>query len=356
MNLLARLKKEGFDPVILAPSDDYSGRLMEAGYTFYPLKYLSRKGTNPLRDLLFLGELYRLFHKIAPDLVLLYTAKPNIYGSIATRWLKIPAIATVTGLGYTFISKSLTGTLIRKMYNQAFSKIPLVVFHNPDDRDLFLKNRWVDMEKSIVIRGSGIDLAHFSAAEPKEKKETFNFLFIGRLLYDKGIRELLQAFDLVSARQEHVTLKVLGRIDPDNPSSIPLKEWQEWIAHLPRLEHTESTSDVRPHIRAADVVVLPSYREGLPRTILEAMAMKTPVIVTDVPGCRETILPGSPTNGYLCQVRNPASLAVKMEAMMALTSEERKSMGAAGRRFAAADFGDETICLKYLSEIKKLLL
>ena len=355
MSLLDQLKKEGMDPIVLAPEDAFSAQVLKTGYPVIYLRKLFRKSTNPVIDFLLLVELWLAFRKIKPAIVLLYTAKPNIYGSMAARWLGIPAIVTVTGLGYTFNSTGLAAFLIRRLYKQAFTQTASIVFHNEEDERMFLEKGWAKSSQTTVIPGSGIDTDHFTPEQNVSIPDKFEFLYIGRLLYDKGIRELVEAFQKISRRYPQVWLRVVGDIDRDNPSAVSQEEWNQLLTGTTRLIHQGPTSDVRSAIRMADVVVLPSYREGLPKTILEAMAMEKPVIVTDVAGCRDTISPSFPSNGYLCRAKDPVSLAEKMEAMIQLSSDERRKMGEIGRTFAKKHFSTELINRQYLERIQWLI-
>ncbi len=292
---------------------------------------LSRTGLNPLADLWTLLQLYRLFRELRPDALLSYTIKPVIYGSLAARFAGVPAIySMITGLGYAFGAgrRSWVTQLAKNLYRAAIRRNRKVFFQNPDDRDFFAGEGILARDdQPILINGSGVDLQRFvhvpfgGGASP--------FLLIGRLIRDKGIVEYVEAARLVKSRHPSVEFRLLGPLD-SNPSAISAEEVRAWenegvIAYL------GETSDVRPALHECAVYVLPSYAEGTPRTVLEAMATGRAVITTDAPGCRETVIDGM--NGFLVPPRDAAALAEAMERMIASPGLVQQ-MGAAGRRMA----------------------
>ncbi|MFB9146798.1 glycosyltransferase family 4 protein [Halomonas alkalicola] len=275
---------------------------------------MQRTGTNLLRDLKTLRHLYRLFREIKPDILLGYTIKPVIYGTLAAWLAKVPKrYALITGLGYAFTGEArgkrgLIQRMVRGLYRQALKRADLVFFQNPDDETLFRQLGLLSQEApSKVVNGSGIDTARFTQA-PLPKGSP-NFLLIARLLGDKGVREYVEAAAWVRERHPEITFKVVGDIDA-NPDSITRQELEAWIA-AGHIEYLGRLDDVRPAIADSSVYVLPSYREGTPRTVLEAMAMGRPIITTDAPGCRETVVEGE--NGYLVPVKSVDPLVGAMQ-------------------------------------------
>lgn len=265
---------------------------------------MQRTGTNPLRDLKALRQLYSLFREIQPDVVLGYTIKPVIYGTLAAWLAKVPRRFTlITGLGYAFTGEArgkrgLIQRMVRGLYRQVLKRADLVFFQNPDDEALFRKLGLLRQEAPTqVVNGSGIDTALFTQAPLP--KGTPSFLLIARLLGDKGIREYVAAAAQVRAHYREAVFRLVGFID-ENPDSITQTELDGWIADG-HIEYLGALDDVRPAIAECSVYVLPSYREGTPRTVLEAMAMGRPIITTDAPGCRETVVEGD--NGYLVPVK-----------------------------------------------------
>ncbi len=272
---------------------------------------LKRTGKNPFSDLVFFFSLVFLLNKIKPDIFIGCTIKPVVYGNLAAYFVKVPTrCALITGLGFTFTSrvtgiKQLVVHISHILYKLGLSKSTHVLFQNPDDRQLFTDLGLVDSKKCGLVNGSGVDLKHYSVV-PLPSNPIF--LFIGRLLVDKGIREFANAAKEVKKSHPSARFLVVGWID-SNPTAIDQRELDEWI-RSGTIEFFGKLSDVRPLIKESSVYVLPSYREGTPRSVLEAMAMARPVITTDAPGCRETVVDGR--NGYIVPVKATDKLAEAM--------------------------------------------
>lgn len=345
LKLIEELKKS-YKVILISPEDEYSNKLESIATTFF-VKQLKRQGTNPINDVLFKKELERIYKKEKIDLALHFTIKPNIYGSIAAHKAKIPSIAVVTGLGYTFLSNGLAAKVARHLYKFAFKRNSITIFQNPDDQELFRSLNLVDVKKSKLIYGSGIDLEHF---KPMKfiKNNTFNFLFIGRLLYDKGIRELILSFNNAFNNNYNINLHIAGGIDDGNPSAISKIELNSYLAKNKNIIYHNHIDDPRDLISQSDCVVLPSYREGLPRVMLEALAMSKPVITTDVPGCREIV---RNKNGLLVESKSVESLSTALNKMYNLSNEERAQMGERGRIIAQEHFSTDVINKKFLDLI-----
>lgn len=356
MDLIKKLQLEGYEVVVMTPDDGYADRFSELGIPYHSVKWLTRRGTNPLFDIFLLFELIYLFRKNRLDLCLLFTIKPNIYGSLASRIAGIPSLATVTGLGYSFLTHKLTRWTVKHLYRFAFRFSTHIIFQNKDDKALFEEKAMIRKGKSSIIPGSGVNTNYFHPFQKiPGKKEGINFLFVGRILYDKGTQELLQAYENLLQRKVQAHLLLLGSIDDNNPSAFSKNELKNWLKKLKNCQHIDGTDDVRPFIAQADAVVLASYREGLPKTILEAMAMEKPIIVSDVPGCRETIAKKEPVNGYFCEAKNPESLEEQMYRMSQLKDEERKKMGKSGRSLVIEKFDEKIINKKYIDSIQGIL-
>lgn len=294
---------------------------------------LQRTGMNPVRDIKTVIELFKLMRAIKAKFVLGYTIKPVIYGSLAAWLAKVPhRFSLITGLGYAFTGESngkrgLVQKIVKALYRFALSRNDKVLFQNPDDEQLF---RHLDIlpesVPSAIMNGSGVDVAEFQVT-PFPQQVTF--LLIARLLGDKGVREYAQAAALVKAKHPQAKFELVGWID-DNPDAISQTELDAWI-NSGTLTFLGKLSDVRPAIENASVYVLPSYREGTPRTVLEAMAMGRAIITTDAPGCRETVVDGA--NGYLIPVKSVDELAT---AMISFINEPASviAMGAKSREMA----------------------
>ncbi|MFH2058532.1 MAG: glycosyltransferase family 4 protein [Pseudomonadota bacterium] len=286
-------------------------QLTEMGVRYQDIK-INRTGMNPLQDFFTLIGLYQLFKKIKPDIVLCYTVKPVIYASIAAKIAGVKNIySMITGLGYAFIGKKIKNQIIGKIV-QFLYRIGLkgnrhVFFQNKDDLSLFQQLNIISTKgKSVLINGSGVDL-NFYKKMPFPQKTSF--LLIARLLTDKGVREYVEAARLIRKEAPDIKFKIAGWID-DNPACISKAELSAWISQG-YIEYLGKLQDVRPAIESSSVYVLPSYREGMPRTVLEAMSMGRPVITTDAPGCRETVEHGK--NGFLVPVKDIINLKAAME-------------------------------------------
>lgn len=337
--------------VIIAPKDEYSTAVQELAPTYF-VNHLNRKGTNPVRDIRFYRELKRIYQRVSPDVIIHFTIKPNIYGSIAANSVGIPSIAVVTGLGYTFLNKGLAATAAKRLYKYAFKKNDLTIFQNPDDRQLFINLKLVSQEKSTVILGSGVDLNKFYPLPKSTSNTGFHFLFIGRLLYDKGIRELFEAF-LSEFKQDSSTfLHLVGDIDKENPSAYSDESLQLMLKGNKNIIYHGRMNALNEIISNSDCVVLPSYREGLPRVMLEALAMAKPVITTDVAGCREVV--EQEENGFLVKVNSSKDLAFAMKTMKELSSLDREKMGNKGLKMAKELFSANVINEQFLNQIKQL--
>lgn len=299
---------------------------------------LSRAGLNPAHDLRAFLALVRLMRRVRPERVLSYTIKPVIWGTLAAWMAGVPhRYALVTGLGYAFTGEArgkrrIVRQLARGLYALALRRAELVFFQNPDDAALFRELGLVPGRlRLVVVNGSGIDTAEFAPAPLPDRP--VRFLLIARLLGDKGIREYAAAAAEVRRMHPEVTFHLVGGRD-ENPDALSAGEVEAWQAAGTLAWHG-ALRDVRPAIAAAHVYVLPSYREGTPRTVLEAMSMGRPIITTDAPGCRETVVDGE--NGFLVPVADPAALA---RAMLRFIEEPAliPAMGAAARRIAEARY------------------
>ena len=351
-SLILELLKNNFEVVVIAPEDKYVDEIEKLGVKFIPLSNLNRKGTNPFKDLQLIWELYNIYKREKIDLSLNYTIKPNIYATIAASFLGVKTICTVTGLGYSFLSDNMVTKLAKYLYRIAFRKAAVVIFQNDDDCELFIKKRLVHKEKTKIIYGSGINCQYY-LPEPKSNKENqFIFLFVGRLLYDKGIVEFLEAAEVVKSDNVNAEFWILGAIDTDNPSALDPNKLKSYV-DKGTVKYFEATDEVKDYIKNANVVVLPSYREGLPRVMLEALSMEKPVITTDTAGCRATVENGK--NGILVPVKDVSALANAMISMLKKDNKELQEMGVYGRKMALEKFDDKVICQNYLTLINEFL-
>jgi glycosyltransferase involved in cell wall biosynthesis len=348
--LVSALIADGHRVTVLAPHDSSVADLEKLDCRFIPLK-ISAKGLNPAEGLQLLRQFKRVFKAERPDVVLSYTIKNNIFGAMAARSRNIPFVPNVTGLGTAFLSGGLLLLIAKALYRHAFKYPPVVFFQNEDDRDLFLDNKLVKAQQARLLPGSGIDLERFAVAEYPEQSEAPVFLMIARLLLDKGVLEYVEAARQVQKQVPGARFQLLGATDSENRTAIDRDTVSAWEAEE-LVEYLGTTSDVRPHIAAAHCVVLPSYREGAPRTLIEAAAMARPLITTDVPGCRAVVTQGM--SGFLCQVKSGESLARACLKFLAMPHTEQVEMGEAGRAKMEEEFDDAIVVGAYRTAIDEL--
>ncbi|QAY77050.1 glycosyltransferase family 4 protein [Sphingosinicella sp. BN140058] len=349
--LIRALQGAGYRVLALAPPDQWSEQLVQLGVEYHPLP-MDKKGVSPARDgLLFLRYLAAL-RRLRPDVFLGYTAKPNIYGSLAAQALGIKVINNVSGLGTAFIQGGWLMRTVSTLYRLAFRRSEVVFFQNGEDRDLFLDRQIVEPAKARLLPGSGIDLERFRPRTVVAGRGTVSFLLVARMLWDKGVGEFVDAARAVRDRAPEARFQLLGFLDAENRTAVSRADVERWQQEgvVDYLGHSD---DVRPFIAAADCVVLPSYREGLPRSLLEASAMAKPIIATDVPGCRHITEHG--VNGFLCAPRDAGSLAEAMLTVLRLSKAEREALGAAGRAKARAEFDERIVTERYVEAIAAAL-
>jgi glycosyltransferase involved in cell wall biosynthesis len=315
---------------------------------------MNNKGTNPVEDSRLIYDFYRLYKRIAPDVILQYTIKPNIYGSFAAGMLKIPVISSITGLGTVFLNDGISSRIAKWLYKNALRFATDVFFLNSADRALFIDSKLVEAKKASLMPGSGIDTELFM---PRKKRQDddgkFRFLLIARLIKDKGIVEYANAAKKIREKgNSQAEFLLLGAYYPGNPTAITEQEIAEWEEE--GIIHYLGTNDDVPSVIAdVDCVVLPSYREGISQVLLEAASMAKPIIATDVPGCREVVEDG--VNGYLCKAKNVDDLAMQMEKMLLLEEEVCREMGNKGREKVIDEFDEAVVNRKYLAKIEEIL-
>jgi glycosyltransferase involved in cell wall biosynthesis len=353
-NIISMLLEKGHEVFVLAPLDEY----ISYKKSFPQVKHISlltlkRNSTNPINDFLLFRELYKRYKEFKLDFVIHYTHKPNIFGSIAAKLLGIRSVAVVTGLGYGLIRNGLLNYTMSLLYKLSAGKKELTIFLNEDDRALFINKKITEPSKSIVIAGSGVDTAFYKIDSTIENKDFLNFVFVGRLLKDKGIFEYVEAANHFKAiYSDKIKFTVVGDFDRGNPSSINKESLYQWIKDE-TIDYKGFISDIRPFLAEADCVVLPSYREGVPRTILEAMAMRKPIITSNVAGCRETVHEG--LNGFLIESQSGQALIEGIDKFLLLNKDERIEMGLKGREMAEKKFDSKIIAETFYRNIEGYL-
>jgi len=361
--LIRALVQAGHEVVAVAPPDEYVPRLAALGCRYIEMP-MDNRGTHPVRDALLLLRLIRVLRAERPAAMLGFTVKPNIYGSIACHLVGVAAINNISGLGAVFISRGWITHVVQWLYRQALARSAQVFFQNKDDEALFLSRGLAPKGQTGLLPGSGVDLVRFAPLEGQgnsrrgsghQPARPFRFLLIARMLWDKGVGEYVEAARVL--RRAHpqletaVEFNLLGFLDVKNPAAISRDQMNAWVDEGV-VKYLGSTDDPRPFIADADCVVLPSYREGTPRSLLEAAAMARPIVTTDVEGCREVVDDG--INGLLCQVRSGEDLAKKMSQMLSLSDEEREQMGRAGRAKMERQFDEQIVIDRYLSVLERV--
>lgn len=345
MGIVRALQNAGHEVAVLAPGE--GAGLEAAGVRHIPLE-MDAKGLSPLSGIALTARMTRHFRSEQPDVVLSWTIKNNIFGAIAARRAGVPFIPNVSGLGTAFLSGGALQHVAEILYRRAFRSLDTVFFQNAEDRGLFTDRRLVRTEQTHLLPGSGIDLARFNATPMPDTAPVF--LMVARLLRDKGVVEFVEAARIVRARHPEATFSLLGALDADNRSAIPETLLHAWVAEG-IIDYLGTALDVRPHIERAHCVVLPSYREGAPRTLIEAAAMGRPVIATDVPGCRAVVK--RELTGLLCDVRSAESLAKTCLQFLGMTPQSRAAMGQAGRARIENQYDEKLVVKAYLAAIER---
>jgi glycosyltransferase involved in cell wall biosynthesis len=395
--LIEKLIERGFTIQVLTPRDAYTARFEGmTGLTFVELRHFKSKSISPIQDTLLYKELLRHYRSLQPDLIFHYTVKANIFGAMAAANAGISAICVVTGLGYTFTGKGWLQTVVKVLYKKALRKTAEVWFLNEDDRQVFLKDQLIDPARAFVLPGEGVDPEVFFAApfdpgrhsspdgprqiqtpSPDDPSQNLSprhpapstplaamgmsqatpappkitFLLIARIIRHKGIHEFVEAAKKLKQQGLAVQCQLLGFFDDNNPVAISRQEIAEWERRniLSYLGHTD---DVAKVIEKADCIVLPSYREGMPLSLLEGASMCKTLIAADTPGCRTLIREG--INGYLCREKDGADLARAMTAYYHLPPSAKAQMGIEGRKIVLQSFTREIVTGIYLEKINAL--
>ena len=348
--LISSLMDKGNQVITIAPRDKYTNKLVELGCRHMAVKMDSR-GANPIKDFLLIFELFWIYKRVRPDIILHYTVKPNIYGTIAASLLGIPVVNNVCGLGTVFLNQNIVSKVAITLYRVAFRFPKKIFFQNEDDKQLFLKKRIVSKNVCDLLPGSGINIDDYSPGTTQKKSKRFTFLLISRLIYDKGILEYIDAIDSLKKEGINADFQLLGPIDEKHKRGIPAKTVQKWVEKN-QVEYLGATEDVKSFIEKADCIVLPSYREGTPKSLLEAASMGKPIVATNVPGCNNIVKDGK--NGYLCKLQNSSDLASKMKKMLSLESHSRTEMGNYSREYVKHKFDENIVIEKYISAINSI--
>jgi glycosyltransferase involved in cell wall biosynthesis len=350
LSLIKSLQSKGYEVIALAPNDNYVDEIESIGVKCYNV-FLKQKGTNPITDFYLFIQYLKLFNKIKPDIILSYTIKPNVYGNFAANILNIPTVNNISGLGTLFIKTTLTSHIGKILYKLSLKSSAHVFFQNNNDLELFLQLKLVNSLKSSVIPGSGVDTTKFK--QNKNTNRGRKFLFVGRLIGDKGVFEYLEAATKILKEYPNVEFLLAGELGYNNKTAltkIQLDRYTEFNSHIIYLGKTDNMFSL---LQSIDVMVLPSYREGLSKSLVEAASMSLPIITTDVPGCNDVVK--NEYNGFICELKSIESLKQSIKKIIELSPEKRNEMGINGRKIAISKFDKNIVIQHYLKVIKTIL-
>lgn len=346
------LVEQGYKVTCLSPKDDYSDKLISELYVEWIPLNIHRHSTNPIKDLFLLYQFIHCYRKLKPIACLHYTIKNNIFGSIAAKITSCKVINNITGLGTLFIKKSFATSIAVFLYKLSNVCSDIIFCQNPVDRDFLIKERLVSKEKLILIPGSGVDLNKFNPSQKEQRSNNFRFLYVGRMLRDKGVYELIDAFNSIDQSKTPSTLYLVGFIDTDSSASISMEQIRNWTiqnSNIVWVGHSDSMAKIYAN---CDCVVLPSYREGLPRSLLEAGAMGLPSIASNVPGCSDVIINGY--NGLLCEVKNAEDLASRMVEISSMDSEALNAIGINARNHVENKYDERIVVDATLNALNRV--
>lgn len=352
--LVNALREAGYQVVAVAPPDQHVPRIMALGVRFVPFP-MDSNGVNPFKDFMLFLRYLAMFWREKPSIYLSFTVKPNIFGGLAAACLGIPAISNVAGLGTPFVRDTWVTRVVEFLYRVAFWKARKVFFQNDEDMVLFDERRLINRQVADRLPGSGVDTEHFAphTGEATRRLGPIRFLLLARLLWAKGIGEYVEAARQLRADGVAAEFQLLGFVNSASPTAISREQVEQWqcegiITYLGEME------DVKPALTDADCVVLPSYyREGVPRSLLEAASMGKPVITTETVGCRDAVDDG--VTGLLCRPRDSEDLAEKMREFANMPPIERQDFGRRGREKMIREFDERIVTKRYLETIEDIL-
>ncbi|MCD7750424.1 MAG: glycosyltransferase family 4 protein [Lachnospiraceae bacterium] len=323
--LIQELVHQGNQVIVSIPScDDENKELLESYGCSVLFMTMDRRGKNPFQDLTVITQYWKLLKEVKPDKVITYTIKPNIYGSLVCKWKKVPHYANVTGLGSTFQKEGILRKLVSLMYRFSMNKAEKVFFENEGNRDTLVQDGIIRQEQTVVLPGAGVNLDEFPATSYPEEQSPIRFLFIGRIMQEKGVDEYFDAIVRLKKDYPDTEFLFIGWYEEHYEAKVRQLEEQGL------LQFYGFQPNVKPFIEKAHCIVLPSWHEGMSNTLLEASAMCRPIITTRIHGCMEAVEEG--VNGYLTEKQSAESIYLAMHQFMEIPYEEKKQMGAAGRK------------------------
>lgn len=351
--VIRALHREGYKVIIIAPVDEtVSNLLREPGVEFVGLQSFRRNSTSIISSVKMTLEFQRIYQRTRPDIVIHYGVQANVWGNFGARLAGIPSVCVVTGLGYTFLHTGFIPWVTRWLYRLSFLKTAKIVFENEEDQELLIKKAIVWRENTLRVPGCGVDTNYFKPSTVKRKPRGPVFLFMGRLLYDKGIREFAAAAARLKTSFPRAQCWILGHLDDQNPAHIQRNELVNWVQEG-YIQYKGASDDVRPFVAQSDWMVLPSYREGLSKVLLEAMAMAKPIITTDTPGCSETVREGQ--TGFIVPVKDSEQLYQMMLHCCSIEAEQRQKMGNEARVIAIQDYDATLVGALYVRLVAEIM-
>lgn len=346
--LIKVLQEHSYEVHTVAPLSNFTD-IENPGTIFHEVKNLERKGKNPFSDLFLIFEYCKIYREIKPEAVLSYTIKTNIYSAIACRFAKIPIICTVNGLGAVFDKKNLVSKLVKNLYRFAFKQTKAVVFQNKEDCDFFIGEKIIKNKNIYITQGSGVNLKKFLPQVKYSNKMIF--ILISRMLANKGIFEFVEAGKQIKKEYPKTEFILLGPVDYDNPARIK-REFLESLKKDDGVYYVGATDNVKPYIADSSAVILPSYyREGVPKILIEALAMGKPVITTKLPGCCETVIDS--VNGFFVKEKSSDSLYSAIKQFILLDRDKQKDMGFESRKLAEEKFDEQEVIRIYMEILDK---
>lgn len=339
--LINELLLNGHEVYISLPDGDLIRPLEKMGCRFIDTP-VDRRGINPVTDFKLLMKYKYLMKHLAPDMVITYTIKPNIYGGIAARQAKVPYAVNITGLGTAFERKGILRKIVNYLYKYSLGKAKVVFFENEGDKEVMLSSKTVAKEKIVVLSGAGVNLDDYPYIE-YPSNDIPHFLFIGRVMREKGVDELFEAMRRLRAEGVECFLDVVGPFEEDYKDKLEQYEKDGW------LKYHGYQNDVRPFIAPCDCFVLPSWHEGMANTNLECAASGRPVITSNIPGCKEAVIEG--VSGLLCEPKNSKSLYLVMKQMAEMSAEERVQMSKTGRKHMEDVFDKKKVVAKTIKHL-----
>lgn len=350
-NTIKKLISEGYEVVAIAPEDIYSLKLIDLGCRYVPLN-IDQGGVNPFKDMLTLLSIVVLLTRNRIDAILNFTPKNNIYFSLVAKLFSIPVINNIAGLGNVFVNGGIVSIICRILYKASQAGAAKIFFQNEEDQRMFLRDIIPNYTRSERVPGSGVDLQRFARTDAPDDG-IVRFILVARMLYSKGIEQYVDCARILKRRYgARCQFGLLGFLDVNNPSAVNALTMAAW-AEEGSIKYLGVSDNVEREIAKADCVVLPSfYREGVPKSLLEAGAMGKPIITTDNVGCRETV--DHEINGFICQPKSTDSLLMALDKMIGLSHLERSEMGKRSRMKMEKEFDETIVISRYLSALDEL--